>query len=440
MEPVSAETSTAVSLPATDVHEWSFTEIPANVLPPYSDVSMPVKDPTATHKPHGKPHATGTSAPDFPPSSLLQELLNNAQGEAFLPAGWSFSVYDTELQHHYTIPSQSVTATAGSLKYCTYHEIYGHGTRFRFQLCNKFVEGRCSAGKKCNFIHALYDTTSSAKSVHVNENLSDCNTAQDVVNSQHRPLQNTQGYRTLSDNLLIAVHAPNAHDEPPQLIFSCNLLVTKGSLQAFEQVVAQVRKGQRSAAPSSVPPHARPRHCAHFQFRKMCNLGEECHFIHSLAPYVQPKYRRQGDGPVPPHTTQPPSQQQPSMVQVGSQPGNRQMLPGDFGAVVPQPSIQAPQLAPNGNTWPQFVLAPQQYAHVGQFASPNPNTGNTMGNMPILILAPGQMPPQQMYPGVGAPFLMPMPAQGQVPVPVPVALPGYSMLPSQQNVKPALQL
>lgn len=34
-------------------------------------------------------------------------------------------------------------------------------------------------------------------------------------------------------------------------------------------------------------PIVRPRHCAHFQFKRMCNLGSTCHFIHSLIPFVQ---------------------------------------------------------------------------------------------------------------------------------------------------------
>jgi hypothetical protein len=466
----SAETSDS-SLPTTEVHGASLTEVSAMhqetmiAPPPYSEqvISAGHELPSSGEKRARK--GLNVASNDFPPSTLLQELLN-AQGEAFLPAGWSFSVYDTELQHHYTIPNQSVTATSGSLKYCTYHEIYGHGTRFRFQLCNKFVEGRCSAGKKCNFIHALYDTTSSANSVHVNENLSDCNTAQDVVNSQHRPLQNTHGYHTLSDNLLIAVHAPNAHDELPQLIFSCNLLVTKGSLQAFEQVVAQVRKaGQRggsnagagSGASNATASHNRPRHCAHFQFRKMCNLGEECHFIHSLAPYVQPKYRRQGDGPMPPHTSAPsstqPTQQQPvkpqqSMpsVQVGMSSGGlphaaggEVLLPSaPYSTKAPTPVVvvgrqpQAPPqqqvpprvyqpqtpihglptFIPAGGQWPiLFAPGPQMVPTAGSMVgAPNPSVDQNR-NFPVFILQgppTGGMPPGQfMFNGEGIPVLVP---------------------------------
>jgi hypothetical protein len=98
---------------------------------------------------------------------------------------------------------------------------------------------------------------------------------------------------------VFSVYPPNAASQTPQTIPSERILVTVGAQNVYN-VLNNLRAGdhQNNAA------NLKPRHCAHFQFKRMCNLGSECNFVHSLTPYIQglnatmpPALRNQ---PVPP--------------------------------------------------------------------------------------------------------------------------------------------
>lgn len=237
--------------------------------------------------------------------ALLGLLAASTAQDVPCPPGFVFSVYDADVSHHYTIPSEQVFVTQGAIRHVEYHSKYGVQTRFRFQLCRKFLAGRCTAGRDCAYIHCT--ALPRATHVHVNETL--MNTPIHEFSSGV-PIVNTMGYEVLPGGLTIPVYSPNSTQNPPQSIPSDQLLKTKGSLAAYaaqqqlvmiptQQVIAVMIPGQSQPVlicqPTSVPalPAPQPgivmraRHCAHFQFRRMCNLGSECNFIHSLVPYIQ---------------------------------------------------------------------------------------------------------------------------------------------------------
>ncbi|CAD2212751.1 hypothetical protein ADEAN_000016300 [Angomonas deanei] len=245
----------------------------------------------------------------------MERLLEENEGkgkELTCPPGFYFSLYDAGIQHHYYAASQDIVITPGSIKYIHLYEKYGLQTRFRFQICKRFLSKKCSNESNCNYIHSKVVPDSTV--VHINEN------SITPIHNHHafgggveefspeelRGGKNENKYPTLPGGFIISVYPPNSssnnnnnnnnnqlHD--PQLIPSEELLLTVGgtkiihSLQNRHAATAgnSSTSASRANHANSVNPVIKGRHCAHFQFKKMCNLGSKCGFIHSLVPYVQ---------------------------------------------------------------------------------------------------------------------------------------------------------
>ncbi|KAK7198688.1 hypothetical protein NESM_000832500 [Novymonas esmeraldas] len=205
-----------------------------------------------------------------------------AQEVVWCPAGSHFSVYDSGMRQHFLLRSEEVAITCGAIRYVSLYERHGNQTRFRFQLCNRHLHHRCSSGAACPYIHSV--ELSATTRVHMNEN---CITNVGVRTMNHVELaggRNTLGYATVAPGLLFAVYPPNRLDSPPQLIPSECVLRTQGAMQTCAALVREAAGGGGVAGGGGI---VRPRHCAHFQFKRMCNLGAACHFIHALTPFVQ---------------------------------------------------------------------------------------------------------------------------------------------------------
>lgn len=217
-----------------------------------------------------------------------------AAGEVWCPAGSLFSVYDAGMKEHYNIPSEKVALTRGAIKYVSLFERYGNQTRFRFQLCNRYLHNRCSCGTECQYIHS--QVVSGSTQVHMNENSITASGVRQMKQEELAGGRNTMNYPTVPSGMIFAVFPPNQLNSSPQLIPSELILITEGALQTQRALAALAEDARSSAAGSQVHgggsggaevPIVRPRHCAHFQFKRMCNLGASCHFIHSLIPFVQ---------------------------------------------------------------------------------------------------------------------------------------------------------
>jgi len=165
------------------------------------------------------------------------------------PPGFHVGVYDAKLTSYFEVPSECVVPTHGAIRYVEHYNEFGPYSRFRFQLCNNFQAGRCSRGAACTYIHALgFDR---AQQIHLNNG--------------------TTG-RTLPHGASFYVFMPSNTSPVPQFVPSTQILVTKGSLAVYDAIMSN----RRSCI-------GRPQHCAHFVYKKVCNRGEECNFIHSLA-------------------------------------------------------------------------------------------------------------------------------------------------------------
>lgn len=285
------------------------------------------------------------------------------------PAGWTLSVYDADISQHYTIESHHVMVTLGALKYSDFYQKYGSQTRFRFQLCKRYVNGRCSNGIDCQYIHSKVIPKSTH--VHINENCASSASAAltaEVIEGGNNSLL----YDTLPAGVSLCVYPPNNANAHPQMIPSQKILRTLGAsnvyqvvLNAHHQRQAKIEEALRTTGKSpNLPPvkqpHGlKPRHCAHFQFKRMCNLGAECNFIHSLVPFIQsmanPSERRVESLPPPPPPPPPP----PHVMMQQQQP--RQQLPANYSIAYPSAQVSQQQ-----RSHPMMVMQHQQHQPVQQ--------------------------------------------------------------------------
>ena len=150
----------ATSAPSQGPTDTSVEELVALLHAAYRDAHGTEFDlRSAPSSPDGEQsHTMGSSAAPPPQPSV----------DVRCPAGFVFSVYDTDVREHFSVNSDDVVITAGAIKYVEYFAKYGYQTRFRFQYCKRFVGGRCASGNNCHFLHVSHLPAST--SVHVNEN------------------------------------------------------------------------------------------------------------------------------------------------------------------------------------------------------------------------------------------------------------------------------
>jgi hypothetical protein len=170
--------------------------------------------------------------------------------------------------------------------------------------------------------------------------------------------------------LTITVFPPNSSQGQVQHIPSERIIRTSGASNVYQVLLcAQKQRDEKLAevlrttgkTPTVIPsikqPHSlKPKHCAHFQFKKVCNLGGDCNFIHSMMPQsaapAAPQsghHQRHGTVEVPPGPPPPPPPLSVSMQPIVAQP--------------PQPSSMQPlpSLPPPPPQYTHHTMVPQQF-------------------------------------------------------------------------------
>jgi hypothetical protein len=168
---------------------------------------------------------------------------------ATFPAGFKVNVYDGRLTNYFEVPSEWIAPTHGGMRYVEHFNETGPYSRFRFQLCHNFLNGRCNKGFNCTYVHANQLPT--AHEIHV---------------------QGMDAYERLPAGLSLFVNMPGSTGRP-QMVPSQYIIRTVGSERLYTDVLDN-KHGT----------FVRPQHCAHFLFKKLCNLGPKCAFIHVIAP------------------------------------------------------------------------------------------------------------------------------------------------------------
>ena len=168
------------------------------------------------------------------------------------PPGHSFQLYDAALTKHFDVPSQDVVVTHGAVRYAEHFNEHGPYSKFRFQLCSKFLNKICSKGAACTYIHA--SKLPQGSDLHV---------------------LGGKGYEMMPAGVNMYVYKPN-DQATPQTLASELLLKTVGAQAVMDTILGN----------TTTTTVQRPQHCAHFQFRKVCNRGGKCNFIHSTEPLL----------------------------------------------------------------------------------------------------------------------------------------------------------
>lgn len=173
----------------------------------------------------------------------------DCSGMDVFPAGFIFEVYDGHLTQVYQVPSENVVPTHGAIRYVEHYNSCGPYTRYRFQICHNYLCGRCTKGVSCTYVHV--NSLPPSTMIHV---------------------YGVRDYEMMPPGVTLFVHCPHS-SAAPQMIPSQQLIRTEGAASMIQAVM--------SGTPSSVQ---RPQHCAHYQYKKVCNRGYSCNFIHSLIP------------------------------------------------------------------------------------------------------------------------------------------------------------
>ena len=185
------------------------------------------------------------------------------------PPGAVLTVYNGDISQHFTVPSELVRITRGAIKYADHRAKFGQQTRFRFQLCNNYLHGRCPRLSECSYIHVT--ALPAPSEVHLNPYAP--RRGAFALSPQDDPAV-ADSYETLPSGFVITVYPPNdAGVLEPQLIPSEMIIMTAGAVTA--------RRWHQGVSVGN-----KPRHCAHFQFKRLCHLGSQCHFIHSKVPFL----------------------------------------------------------------------------------------------------------------------------------------------------------
>lgn len=257
------------------------------------------------------PTATRTWDPIPVTAKGLEEIImteNHADVEC--PPGFVFTVYNGDISRHFNINSEDVRITRGAIKYVDHHARYGAQMRFRFQLCHNFLQQKCVKGVECSYIHATKLTQ--PHQVHLNPFAPRRLAAdrhghgEEVPPSVQDDPAVVEQYETLPPGYVLYIHPPNAahsttqgmHGERvplrPQRIQSSMIIWTRGGDMALKHAMGQMHGRPFATANNEVDnmvplgaTGARPRHCAHYQFKRLCNLGRDCQFIHSKIPFAE---------------------------------------------------------------------------------------------------------------------------------------------------------
>lgn len=339
---------------------------------------------------HHQHHRRGAA----PPQAATQRTSVGSNGHAALepeimcPPGAELDVFDATRNETFKVPSDCIVATDGALHLCEAHNrwLETGEPKPQFMRCKKYVEGTCAAGSRCTQIHTV---VMPSPTIHLNLSR---------FTEQQRAM--ITAYETLPEGVRFFVYPSNS-TATWQEIMSERILRTDGAQNAF--FVLRSTQEQAKAAGDEAGLHInrtplRPRHCAHFQSRRVCYLGSSCNFIHSLVPAVDTTKAPPPPPPPPPsHMANGRQGAAAGSADAGAHPPSGPPPPPSFAAFATQ---QQQQHRPHHHQQQQFSVdgsgAPQGQPH---FAVPG--AAVILGHPPAPIQyfgAPGvALAPQQQH-------------------------------------------
>lgn len=274
----------------------------------------------------------------------------------FYYPGFNIRCYTPDMDIYYDIPSEYIYQTRGSDRYVELFNDNGDNFKDKCRLCPGLqTHGACDKNETCEDIHCAVQDLSQFPHIATHRA-----TAAAVTH-----------YERMPDDLVVRVYQPNTPGDGVDFAGG-DVLRTAGATQ-YEEAYRQ----------SGGVPSLKMQHCAHFQTKKLCRMGDGCRFLHVVSVALAspaPEEEQQGGA----HTA--PTTAPTSAPTAGRELGEEEC------AMNKAREMAALAMANDG----AFIGSPGDNTVLGGSHNNQPYQGyGKSGSTPTASAAPGQMPPAQ---------------------------------------------
>ncbi|KPI89237.1 hypothetical protein ABL78_1660 [Leptomonas seymouri] len=192
-----------------------------------------------------------------PKQYLWRQLEPQVDPESyFYFPGFNIRCYTPDMDVYYDIPSEYVYQTCGSDRYVELFNDNGDNFKDKCRLCPDLqLQGQCDKNETCEDIHCAVQDLSQFP--HITTHRA---TAAALANCERMP-----------QDLVVRVYQPNTPGDGVDFMGN-DVLRTAGAMQ-YEEAYRQ----------AGGVPSLKMQHCAHFQTKKLCRMGDGCRFLHIVS-------------------------------------------------------------------------------------------------------------------------------------------------------------
>ncbi|KAG5489950.1 hypothetical protein JKF63_00068 [Porcisia hertigi] len=174
----------------------------------------------------------------------------------FYHPGFNVRCYTPDMNVYYDIPSEFIYQTKGSDRYVELFNDNGDNFKDKCRLCpNLQLHGVCDNNEQCDDIHCAVADLDQFPHIATHRA-----TKEAVARYEHMPRE-----------LIVRVYQPNTPGDGVDFPGD-DVLRTAGATQ-YEEAFKQ----------NSDIPTLKMQHCAHFQTKKLCRMGDGCRFLHVVS-------------------------------------------------------------------------------------------------------------------------------------------------------------
>ncbi|KPA79931.1 hypothetical protein ABB37_04984 [Leptomonas pyrrhocoris] len=170
--------------------------------------------------------------------------------------GFNIRCYTPDMDIYYDIPSEYIYQTRGSDRYVELFNDNGDNFKDKCRLCPSLqAQGKCDKNETCDDIHCAVRDLSQFPHI-----------------ATHRATAAAlTDYERMPGDLVVRVYQPNTPGDGVDFMGS-DVLRTAGATQ-YEEASRQ----------AGGVPSLKMQHCAHFQTKKLCRMGDGCRFLHVVS-------------------------------------------------------------------------------------------------------------------------------------------------------------
>ena len=170
--------------------------------------------------------------------------------------GFNIRCYTPDMDIYYDIPSEYIYQTRGSDRYVELFNDNGDNFKDKCRLCPGLrSQGKCEKNETCEDIHCAVQDLSQFPHI-----------------ATHRATAAAvEHYERMPEDLVVRVYQPNTPGDGADFM-GRDVLRTAGATQ-YEEAYRQ----------AGGVPSLKMQHCAHFQTKKLCRMGDGCRFLHVVS-------------------------------------------------------------------------------------------------------------------------------------------------------------